>query len=209
MDSITIVLEFEAENREEIEKDIWSNDRNFVDFNILRKCPEELESQVSGLNEEEAIEIVKNHNKTFNIEDEKIRDNIKCFIEKYKEESDLLSSVIFHSGEKNMNTIINSIIAYQKYGYGNWYQFKLNEWGVSHNAFEFGKKRRTKNGGFYFVCGGIPTKWLAVLSAKWPDISFKMFYRMQFYNIQRNENVFVLTYKNGKQISRKQVERSF
>jgi hypothetical protein len=209
MDAITIALEFDSQNRKNIEKDIWSNDRNFVDFNILCKCPTELEYKVSGSSENAAVEIVKKHCKIFELETKNVREDIRTFIEEHKEEDFFLERELFNSDPQNMESVINSVIAYQKYGYGNWYQFKLYKWGVPHNAFEFGRKRRTKNGGFYFVCGGIPNKWLEVLSEKWPEVSFKIFYRMQFDNIKRNGKVFVLTYKNGKQISKKQVERSF
>lgn len=209
MDAITIVLEFDSSEKINIDKDIWSNTRNFIDFNILIPCPEELESQISGSTEDAAVKIVKNNGIFFNLEDKNVRENIKKFIEEHKDEDFFLERDLSDSNPQNMESVINSVIAYQKYGYGNWYQFKLHKWGVPHNAFEFGRKRRTKNGGFYFVCGGIPNKWLEILSKKWPDVSFKMFYRMQFDHIKRNGNVFVLTYKNGKQISRKQIERFF
>ena len=66
MDAITIVLEFDSSEKINIDKDIWSNTRNFIDFNILIPCPEELESQISGSTEDAAVKIVKNNGKNMN-----------------------------------------------------------------------------------------------------------------------------------------------
>ena len=51
------------DKRDEIEKDIYSPERDFVDFNILIPCPQELEEQVVGSSQSSAVNLVKKYNK--------------------------------------------------------------------------------------------------------------------------------------------------
>lgn len=197
MDAINIILEFESNKRKEIEKDIYSPEREFVDFNILIPCPKELEEQNSGSPEGAGVDLVKKYNKTFDLTSSTVRDDVRAFLDEYKKEEHFLTREVFVEDPKNMESVINSVIAYQKYGYANWYDFNYDKWGVSRNAFYFGKKRRTSSGGFYFSTGGsIPVKWLLALSKKWPDVVFKVYSRMEFldrggfvsvYHFQNNE----------------------
>lgn len=197
MDAINIILEFDSDKRDEIEKDIYSPERDFVDFNILIPCPQELEEQVVGSSQSSAVNLVKKYNKKFELESPTVRNDIITFLEKHKEEEYFLIRDVFIENSKDVESVINSVIAYQKYGYANWYQFKCHEWGVKWNALFYGKKRRTKSGGFYFVTGGrLPIEWLLVLSKKWPDVLFKVYSRMEFldrsgfvsvYHFQNNE----------------------
>lgn len=206
MDAINIILEFESENREEIEKDIYSPEREFVDFNILIPCPQELEEQVSGSPENASIDLVKKYKPKFDLNSINIRQDIKDFIEKYKEEEYFLIRDNFT--EKDLESVVNSIIAYEKYGYANWMRFKKDKWGVGYNAFYYGKKRRTKSGGFYFVCSGrIPVEWLLALSKKWPDVLFKIFSRMEYS--ERKGFVNEYHFKNNDYIRMPDVKRSF
>lgn len=176
MDAINIILEFESDKREEIEKDIYSPERDFVDFNILIPCPQELEEQVVGSSQSSAVNLVKKYNKKFELESPTVRNDIITFLEKHKEEEYFLIRDVFIENSKDVESVINSVIAYQKYGYANWYQFKCHEWGVKWNALFYGKKRRTKSGGFYFsTANALPFNWLLVLSKKWPDVVFKVY----------------------------------
>lgn len=208
MDAINIILEFESDKREEIEKDIYSPEREFVDFNILVPCPQELEEQVSGSPERAGVDLVKKYNKTFDLTSSAIRDDVRAFLDEYKKEEHFLTRDVFVENPENMESVINSVIAYQKYGYANWYEFRYDKWGVSQNAFQYGKKRRTQSGGFYFVTGGsIPVKWLLALSKKWPDVLFKVYSRMEFMN--RGGFVTVYQFKNEEYRRVKDEQRKF
>lgn len=183
MDAINIILEFESDKKEEIEKDIYSPEREFVDFNILLPCPKELEEQAAGSPERAGVDLVKKYNRIFDLTSSTVRDDVRAFLEEYKKEEHFLTRDVFTQNPEGMESVINSIIAYQKYGYANWLEFKRDNWGVSQNAFHFGKKRRTNSGGFYFVTGGrLPIEWLLVLSKKWPDVLFKIYSRMEYTN---------------------------
>lgn len=208
MDAINIILEFESDKREEIEKDIYSPEREFVDFNILAPCPQELEEQVSGSPERAGVDLVKKYNKTFDLTSSTIRDDVRAFLDEYKKEEHFLTRDVFVENPENMESVINSVIAYQKYGYANWYEFRYDKWGVSQNAFQYGKKRRTPSGGFYFVTSGsIPVKWLLALSKKWPDVLFKVYSRMEFMN--RGGFVTVYHLKNEEYRRVKDEQRKF
>ena len=208
MDAINIILEFESGKREEIEKDIYSPERECVDFNILLPCPKELIEQVSGLAENAGVDLVKKYNITFDLTSSTVRDDVRAFLNKYKKEEYFLKGDVFVKNPESMESVINSIIAYQKYGYANWYDFNYDKWGVSKNAFHFGKKKRTNSGGFYFVTGGgIPSKWLLALSEKWPDVVFKVYSRMEF--LDRGGFVSVYHFKNNEYIRVPDEKRNF
>lgn len=208
MDAINIILEFDSDKRDEIEKDIYSPERDFVDFNILIPCPQELEEQVVGSSQSSAVNLVKKYNKKFELESPTVRNDIITFLEKHKEEEYFLIRDVFIENSKDVESVINSVIAYQKYGFANWYEFNYDKWGVSQNAFHFGKKRRTNSGGFYFVTGGgIPVKWLLALSKKWPDVVFKVYSRMEF--LDRGGFVSVYHFKNNEYIRVPDEKRNF
>lgn len=208
MDAINIILEFDSDKREEIEKDIYSPEREFVDFNILLPCPQELLEQVSGSPENAGVDLVKKYNMTFDMTSSTVRDDIRAFLDEYKKEEHFLTRDVFVEDPQNMESVINSVIAYQKYGFANWYEFNYDKWGVSQNAFHFGKKRRTNSGGFYFVTGGgIPVKWLLALSKKWPDVVFKVYSRMEF--LDRGGFVSVYHFKNNEYIRVPDEKRNF
>jgi hypothetical protein len=197
MDAINIILEFESPDRDLINQDIYSEERGCVDFSILIPYPIELDTLISGSSEDTAIKLVKEHCKEFNIESLTLLEDIKQFIKKYAEHEYFLSDE--RLTEETLESIKNSIIAYQKYGYANWRDFKIDKWSVSQNAFVYanGKKKRTSTGGFYFVTGWvIPKKWLLALSEKWKDVNFKVYGRMEFAN--RQGNVTEYNFLNGK-----------
>lgn len=208
MDAVNIILEFESDKRNEIEKDIYSPEREFVDFNILIPCPQELEEQVAGSAESAGVDLVKKYNKTFDITRSTIRDDIRAFLDKYKKEEYFLTRDVFVEDPQNMESVINSIIAYQKYGYANWYQFKCNEWGVKWNALHYGKKRRTKSGGFYFsTANALPVNWLLVLSKKWPDVLFKVYCYNEYFKNEGFVELYHFLNNDYEQVS--DVKRKF
>jgi len=208
MDGVAIILEFESDKRSEIEKDIYSEERGFVDFNILQPCPQELEEQVAGSPEDAGVRLVKDHEKNFDLNSPTIRDEIREFIELNKKEEYFLRREQFD--EKDMESVINSVIAYQKYGYGNWLEFKRDKWGVSQNAFAYEGKKRSKAKGFYFVTGwNIPTGWLQVLSAKWPDVEFKVYSKALMEEESRDGYVNLYLFKDGDYRRASDVKRKF
>lgn len=208
MYSIAIILEFESDKKAEIEKDIYSEERGFVDFNVLLPCPQELETQVAGSTEEAGVRVVKNHGQTFDINSATVRDEIRAFIELHREEEVFLRDT--YCNEKNMESLIDSVIAYQKYGYGNWMDFKIRNWGVSQNAFVYEGKQRSKAGGFYFVASGsIPVLWLKTLSAKWPDVEFKVYATALMDDVSRGGYVKLYIFKDGDYSCAGSVKRKF
>lgn len=208
MDGVGVILEFESDKRSEIEKDIYSEERGFVDFNILLPCPQELEEQVSGSPEDAGVKLVKKHKKMFDVNSPSVRDDIRTFIELNKKDEHFLTREQFDA--KDMESVINSIIAYQKYGYGNWLEFKRDKWGVSQNAFVYEGKKRSKAKGFYFVTGwNIPTGWLQVLSAKWPDVEFKVYSKALMEEESRDGYVNLYIFKGGDYRRTGDVKRKF
>lgn len=208
MDGLAIILEFDSDKRLEIEKDIYSEKRGFVDFNILLPCPQELEEQISGSPEDAGVRLVKNHEKSFDLNSPTIRDEIRDFVDQNKREEYFLTREQFDA--KDMESVINSVIAYQKYGYGNWLEFKRDKWGVSQNAFAYEGKKRSKAKGFYFVTGwSIPTGWLQVLSAKWPDVEFKVYAKALMEEKSRDGYVNLYLFKGGKYRRASDVKRKF
>lgn len=208
MDGVGIILEFDSDKRSEIEKDIYSKERDFVDFNILLPCPQELEEQISGSPEDAGVRLIKNHEKSFDLNSPTIRDEIRDFVDQNKREEYFLTREQFDA--KDMESVINSVIAYQKYGYANWLEFKRDKWGVSQNAFAYEGKKRSKAKGFYFVTGwSIPTGWLQVLSAKWPDVEFKVYAKALMEEESRGGYVNLYLFKNGAYRRASDVKRKF
>lgn len=172
MDGVTIALEFESINKEEIIKDIYNPEKKSVDFNLLLPCPEELESTNSGSPESDIVKLMKKKNKTFDLSNNSLAKDVQDFIDTYPQDHIFLTKERIGNKE-DFDSVVNTIKCYQKYGFGTWIDFKYHVWGVSRNAFNFGKKVRTKNGGFYFVtANGIPKLWLIALSNKWRGVEF-------------------------------------
>lgn len=208
MDAINIILEFDSPDRELINQDIYSEERGCVDFNILIPCPQELNSLISGSSEDAAIKLVKRHAKRFELESPTLKKDVEAFLKNYGRNDYFLSDE--RLTEKTLESIKNSIIAYQKYGYANWKDFSNEKWGVSRNAFEYanGKKKRTGNGGFYFVTGWcIPTKWLLALSEKWRGVTFEVYCRMEFS--ERNGYVTQYNFLNGEYQKLPDIKKKF
>lgn len=208
MDAINVILEFNSPDRDLINQDIYSEERGCVDFNILIPRPPELDTLISSSSEDAAIRFVKKYGKVFNTDSETIKEDIKNYFKKYASDEYFLSEERLN--EDKLESVKNCIIAYQKYGFGNWLEFNSEKWGVSKNAFLYanGRKKRTSNGGFYFVTGWcIPTKWLLALSEKWRGVTFSVYSRME--NVGRKGNVTQYDFLNGEYKRMPDTQRKF
>ena len=208
MDAINVILEFNSPDRDLINQDIYSDERGCVDFNVLLPRPPELDTLISSSSEDAAIRFVKKYGKVFNTDSETIKEDIKNYFKKYASDEYFLSEEMLT--EEKLESIKNCIITYQKYGYGNWMDFNNEKWGVSRNAFLYanGRKKRTSNGGFYFVTGwSIPTKWLLALSEKWKGVTFSVYSRMEF--VGRKGYVNQYDFLNGEYKRMPDIQRKF
>lgn len=204
MDGVTIVLEFESSNKEEIIKDIYNPERKAVDFNLLLPCPEELETTNAGSPESDIVKLMKKKKKIFDLNSNSLKKDIQDFINSYREDHGFLDEKRIGNKE-DFNSVVNTIKCYQKYGFGTWMDFKYHMWGVIHNAFVFGKKVRTKSGGFYFVTSnGIPKLWLTALSNKWRGVEFIVYSKGE---ANKEGLVNIHTFLNGEYSYRGQVKK--
>lgn len=204
MDGVTIALEFESSNKEEIIKDIYNPERKAVDFNLLLPCPEELENTNAGSSESDIVKLMKKKKKTFDLNSNNLEKDIQDFIDTYPEDHIFLKKDRIGNKE-NFDSLIKTIKCYQKYGFGTWIDFKYHMWGVSYNAFVFGKKVRTKSGGFYFVTSyGIPKLWLTALSNKWRGVEFIVYSKGV---VNKEGLVNIHTFLNGEYNYKGQVKK--
>lgn len=157
-----------------------------LDFNKLIPMPQSLNIE-SGSRTQEGLQLYHSFLDENNIPEEISDEGLQALITQYVKQTEV-DPEVFMLGKQTYENIVH-------YGYPTWYEWSNANWGTKWNAYEFIPYDVGNSISFLTAWNGVP-QILAVLSEKYPDISFG--YSWADENI--GYNVGMETYLNGNAI---------